>query len=205
MAVQNNRLYVGNLTSAAKAETLRAWFGNCGTVSEVQMVVERRDMRSAASAFVTMGTKAAAELAVSRLNGTLLDGKAMLVTVATDGWRGDAEERRSTGKGAKGERLAIAITQQYRERNNMTYELDCAGQALILRIFFPAIEGPVAWRVEARTSDTAQAVVVAAVAGSKQLALGEVSAAWDAASLPNGGPSFDWAAVTLVMQSVRAI
>ena len=87
----------------------------------------------------------------------------------------------------------------------MTYELDCAGHRLILRVFFPAGEGPVAWRVEARTSDTPQAVVVAASADSKELALGDVSAAWDAASLPSGGPSYDWAAVTRAMQAVRAI
>src|SRR5258708_6139402 len=131
-----NRLYVGNLSPSATAETLRAWFGNCGTVSEVQMVVERRDMRSPPSAFVTMSTGAAAELAVRRVNGRLLDGRAMLVTVAVDGWRGDAEERRKTAKDQA--RVAIAITQQYRERNNMTYELDCAGQTLILRVFFPS-------------------------------------------------------------------
>ncbi len=99
----------------------------------------------------------------------------------------------------------IAITQQYRERHNMTYELDCAGQRLIVRVFFPATDGAPVWRVEARTDDTPQAVVVAAVAASREVALGDVSTAWDAASLPGGGPSFDWAAVTRAMQAVRAI
>jgi hypothetical protein len=99
----------------------------------------------------------------------------------------------------------IAITQQYRERHNMTYELDCAGQRLIVRVFFPVDDASVAWRVEARTDDTPQAVVVAAVAGTREVALGDVSTAWDAASLPSGGPSFDWAAVTRAMQAVRAI
>lgn len=203
MALQN-RLYVGNLSPAANAEELRVLFGNCGPVSDVQMVVERRDMRAAPSAFVTMGTSAAAELAVSRLNGTLLDGRAVLVTEAADAWRSDPGAERRARSDRDGPR-AVVITQQYRERNNMTYELDCAGQPLILRVFFPSQGAPLAWRVEARTSDGPRAVVVAAVADSRKRALDDVSAAWDAASLPCGGPTYDWVSVGRVMQAVRAI
>jgi len=100
---------------------------------------------------------------------------------------------------------AIAITQQYRERHNMTYELDCAGQALILRIFFPPEAGPVEWRIEARGHGGGEAVVVDKVAATRELALQAVSGAWPTAAAPAATPSYDWAGVTVVMRSVRAI
>jgi hypothetical protein len=99
----------------------------------------------------------------------------------------------------------IAITQQYRERHNMTYELDCAGQALVLRVFFPAEVGPVEWRIEARGNDSGEAVVVDKVAATRELALQAVSGAWPAAPRHTTTPNYDWDGVTQALRSVRAI
>ncbi len=100
---------------------------------------------------------------------------------------------------------AIAITQQYRERHNMTYELDCAGEALILRVFFPPEAGPVEWRIEARGKGGGEAVVIDKVAATRELALQAVSGAWPTPAAPTATPGYDWAGVTVVMRSVRAI
>ena len=100
---------------------------------------------------------------------------------------------------------AIVITQQYRERHNMTYELDCGGEALILRVFFPPEAGPAEWRIEARGKGAGEAVVVDRVAATRELALQAVSGAWPLPAQPTGPASYDWVGVTAVMRSVRAI
>jgi len=99
----------------------------------------------------------------------------------------------------------IVITQQYRERHNMTYELDCAGVALVLRVFFPSEAGPVEWRMEARGKGAGEAIVIDKVAATRELAFEAICGAWPGASLPTTTPSYDWVSVTQVLRSVRAI
>jgi len=106
-------------------------------------------------------------------------------------------------KGVPGK--TIAITQQYRERHNMTYELDCCGEALVLRVFFPPEAGPVEWRIEARGVGAGAAVVVDKSAATRELAFQAVCGAWPCAALPASTPSYDWDGVTQVLRSVRAI
>jgi len=99
----------------------------------------------------------------------------------------------------------IVITQQYRERHNMTYELDCAGVAFVLRVFFPAEAGPVEWRMEARGKGAGEAIVIDKVAATRELAFQAIRGAWPGTSLPTSTPSYDWDSVTQVLRSVRAI
>ena len=99
----------------------------------------------------------------------------------------------------------IAITQQYRERHNMTYELDCAGQSLVVRVFFPAEVGPVEWRLEARGKGGGEPVVVDKVAATRELALQAICGAWPSATLSSASPGYDWDGVTQVLRSGRAI
>jgi hypothetical protein len=96
----------------------------------------------------------------------------------------------------------ITITQQFRERHNMTYELDCAGVALVLRVFFPAETGPVEWRMEARGKGAGEAIVIDKVAATRELAFQAICGAWPG---PTATPSYDWDSVTQVLRSVRAI
>jgi hypothetical protein len=109
----------------------------------------------------------------------------------------------SPAKGAPGK--AITITQQYRERHNMTYELDCAGEALVLRMFFPPEAGPVEWRIEARGKGAGEAVVIDRVAATRELAFQAVCGAWPTTSVPAAGAGYDWEGVTQVLRSVRAL
>jgi len=186
----------------ANVETLRAWFGNCGHVADVRLVVEKQPSDSAPCAFVTMATKQGADYAVSRLNGALLGGRVLALRLS------DSVAPTRPDKVDKSEeavRRKISIVQQYRERANMTYELNCAGQPLILRIFFPPSDEPAAWRIDARTKDSEQPALVTAVAKSREAAFSEVAAAWEAASVSGGTPKIDWAAIKTAMSSVRAI
>ncbi len=66
----------------------------------------------------------------------------------------DGNEKPRRGDGPKPKPLA-KIVSQFRESNNMTYELDCQGQPLIVRIFHLA-DG---FRIEVRTSNDADAAV----------------------------------------------
>ena len=75
-------LYVGNLPFSTTSEDLREMFAAHGTVTSAQVVMDRETGRSRGFAFVTMGTDAEANDAVARLNGAMLEGRALRVNVA---------------------------------------------------------------------------------------------------------------------------
>lgn len=95
------------------------------------------------------------------------------------------------------------IAQQFRERENMAYELDCTGTRLIVRMFPSPSERE--WRVEARTTDAPGAVVAKASAPTRAQALGEVAAWWRAQQHVHDLPSLDWEAVARALSAVRAL
>jgi len=86
-----NRLYVGNLSFQASSDSLRDAFGACGEVTDVHIVQDRDTGRSRGFGFVTMGTDEEAKRAISSLDGSSLDGRALRVN--------EAEERQSGGGG----------------------------------------------------------------------------------------------------------
>jgi RNA recognition motif-containing protein len=198
-----NRLYVSNLSEVASLTSLRRCFAACGEVVEVQFAAERNAHNGPPSAYVTMATSAAAEQAMRRLNGTLLDGRTLVVSIMPERLTG--EERREEKKAtARANALIIAVTQQYRERHNMTYELDCPVGRLTLRIFFPPDAARPEWRIEARSNQSA-ALTVDKSAATRELALKEVAEAWQALAADAVAPSFDWQAVSRAMQAIRAV
>lgn len=199
----DNRLYVSNLGASASLASLRQCFAACGEVSEVEFAVERNSPGASSSAFVTMASSAEAELAIRRLNGSSLDGRSLMVTLMPG--RSGHEQRSENREGSRKAKAppAVAITQQYRERHNMTYELDCQGARLILRMFFPPLSGGSDWRVEARYG--AEAGVVEKVAATRARALQEISEAWSELVATQALPEFDWPAVIRALQVVRAI
>ncbi|HVJ21531.1 MAG TPA: RNA-binding protein [Polyangiaceae bacterium] len=79
-----NRLYVGNLSFNADTETLRAAFAEVGDVTDVHVVTDRETGRSRGFGFVTMANAGLAAEAMSRLNGTTLDGRALRIDEATE-------------------------------------------------------------------------------------------------------------------------
>jgi hypothetical protein len=97
------------------------------------------------------------------------------------------------------------ITQQFREAANMTYELDCEGNRLILRIFPIETAPDEEWRVEARTSDSPDAVVASATAKSRIQAFDAVASWWREHALSRALVTFDWDAVATAMTTVRAL
>jgi hypothetical protein len=101
---------------------------------------------------------------------------------------------------------SVKITQQFREAHNMTYELDCAGVSLIVRIF--PLEGkPPAdeWRVEARLSDAQDAVVAIGAGPTRAVALERVAAWWRENGAQKALANVDWTAIAQAMTTVRAI
>ncbi|HMA95086.1 MAG TPA: RNA-binding protein, partial [Polyangiaceae bacterium] len=89
-----NRLYVGNLSFNATTETLRSTFAEYGDVTDVHLVTDRQTGQSRGFGFVTMGSAAAASKAMSQLNGSMLDGRALKVN--------EAEDRPAAGGGGGG-------------------------------------------------------------------------------------------------------
>jgi RNA recognition motif-containing protein len=89
-----NRLYVGNLSFQATTETLREAFAACGEVTDVHIVQDRETGQSRGFGFVTMGTAEQARAAISQLDGSQLDGRALRVN--------EAEERQNRGGGGGG-------------------------------------------------------------------------------------------------------
>ncbi len=80
----SNRLYVGNLSFDTVAEDLSSAFSECGEVTDVKVIVDRDTGRSRGFAFVSMATPEAAQNAIERMNGAVLDGRPLRVNEAED-------------------------------------------------------------------------------------------------------------------------
>ncbi len=89
-----NRLYIGNLSFQANADTLREAFTAHGEVTDVHLVTDRDSGQSRGFGFVTMGTDQQAKAAITAMDGTMLDGRALRVN--------EAEERQQRGGGGGG-------------------------------------------------------------------------------------------------------
>jgi hypothetical protein len=103
------------------------------------------------------------------------------------------------------ELVTVRITQQFRERNNMTYELDCSGILLVLRVFFPVnSDTEASWRIEARTGQPPQGLAATASATTRAEAFQAIARDWHLT--PSSAASdLDWNAIARVMTAVRAI
>ena len=88
------RLYVGNLSFNATADTVREAFAQFGTVEDAHVVTDRETGRSRGFAFVTMGSTTEAQNAIQGMNGAMLDGRPLRVN--------EAEERSRGGGGGGG-------------------------------------------------------------------------------------------------------
>ena len=61
-----NRLYVGNLSFSATADSVRTAFAALGEVTDVHLVTDRETGQSRGFAFVTMGSSDEAQKAIAR-------------------------------------------------------------------------------------------------------------------------------------------
>jgi RNA recognition motif-containing protein len=89
ISLMGNRLYVGNLSFQADADTIRTAFSEFGEVTDVHLVSDRETGQSRGFGFVTMGSSDSAIKAIARMNGAMLEGRALKVN--------EAEERQSGG------------------------------------------------------------------------------------------------------------
>jgi RNA recognition motif-containing protein len=78
----SKKLYVGNLPYSATEESLTNAFSECGSVQSAKVITDRETGRSKGFAFVEMSTPDEAQQAISRFNGTNMDGRAMNVSEA---------------------------------------------------------------------------------------------------------------------------
>ena len=92
-----NKLYVGNLSFNTTEIAIQDLFSQCGTVSEVMLMQDKFTGRSRGFAFVTMGTDAEAQAAVTTFHGKDLDGRALTVNEARP-----REDRPAGGGGGGG-------------------------------------------------------------------------------------------------------
>jgi hypothetical protein len=102
---------------------------------------------------------------------------------------------------------AVRITQQFRARDAMVYDLRGRAGRLTLRVTGQGGDDgpPTEWRIEASTSTSPDAVVVAEVGVTRAEALRALGHSWNERRLENNLPSFDWGAVAQAMAAVRAI
>ena len=196
----NARLYVGNLPEDASSEALRRRFAQHGAVADVHMAVDRSSGRSRGYAFVTMASGDDARVAVERLDGAMFEHRPLRVNEA--GAEGDAPRPR-----ADKARPRVRITSQFRERHNMTYELDCRGITLAIKVF-PVDHTEAEWRMEACANDissgepTQVMQVASAACSTRAAALEEVAGVW---AQRGSLHSIEWAEVMEAMAAVRAI
>jgi cold-inducible RNA-binding protein len=89
-----NKLFVGGLSWDTDDSGLRAYFEQCGEVTDAKVITDRETGRSRGFGFVTLATGEEAQNAIQQLNGTVLDGRTLNVN--------EARERGGGGGGGGG-------------------------------------------------------------------------------------------------------
>jgi len=78
----NSKLYVGNLSFETTEADLHEAFGAFGAITEVFVPTDRMTGRPRGFAFVTFETAEEGQVAVEKMNGVELDGRALTVNEA---------------------------------------------------------------------------------------------------------------------------
>jgi RNA recognition motif-containing protein len=94
------KLFVGGLSFSTSTERLREVFAATGNVESAAVVTDRDTGRSRGFGFVEMATPEDAEQAISKLNGTSVDGRTIQVERAKS--PGAGGDRRGGGGGGGG-------------------------------------------------------------------------------------------------------
>jgi RNA recognition motif-containing protein len=92
--IMGNKLYVGNLSFSSTEDSLREAFEAHGAVQEVRVITDRMTGRSRGFGFVTMASSEDAARAIEKMNGAMLDGRALRVN--------EAEQKTERGGGGGG-------------------------------------------------------------------------------------------------------
>lgn len=76
------KLYVGNLSFETTENDLQDLFSQYGAVTEASLMMDRMTGRSRGFAFVTMGSAAEGQAAISATNGKQVQGRPLTVNEA---------------------------------------------------------------------------------------------------------------------------
>jgi hypothetical protein len=195
-----SKLYVSNLSQAATLSSMRELFGTCGEVLEVEFAAERGP-RGPSAAYVTMATSTGAERALSSLHGRLHGDRTLMIS-RLSGEGASASPPGGKRSAATKERAAVAMTQQYRDRLALTYELSCSGRLLTLRFVLPPDDAH-DWRIEARIMPGSSSPLTAE-AMTREQAFRALVVAGDAHDNPADW-QLDWEGVAAALRAVRGL
>jgi len=78
----SKRLFVGSIAWGTTDATLKAHFEQAGQVESAAVIMDKMSGRSKGFGFVEMASDADAEAAVTKLNGSELDGRKIVVSEA---------------------------------------------------------------------------------------------------------------------------
>ena len=112
----NSKLYVGNMSFKTSEADLRAAFGQFGSVTDVYIANDRETGRPRGFAFVTFSTDTESKLAIEKMNGADLDGRALTVN--------EAKPKESMGGGGGGSRNSGSPNRSagaFQDRGNSRY------------------------------------------------------------------------------------
>ncbi len=103
-------------------------------------------------------------------------------------------------------RPGVRITNQFRKREAMIYDLSCEDIRLTIEIAQrPNEDGLGEWVVEAHARQTAHVSTINEPGVTRNDALRAVARSWTAKRGAEGFPALDWEAVSAAMLGVRAI
>ena len=97
-----SKLYVGNLSFNTTEAELKDLFSGAGTVTDASLMIDRATGNSRGFAFVTMGSDAEANEAISQFSGKSVGGRNLTVNEARPREEGGGGGRKFGGGGGGG-------------------------------------------------------------------------------------------------------
>ncbi len=107
----------------------------------------------------------------------------------------------------KKEDTTTRVTNQFRSREVMVYDLASEGAQLTISIApCPSnLDGTGEWRAEAYARQAPERPILAETGATRSDALSAVARAWTAQERAFGFPNLDWEGITRALRAVRAI
>lgn len=103
------------------------------------------------------------------------------------------------------EEVRARITNQFRKRQSMVYDLSCNEVRLTIEITPSESTDGGDWSVRAHARQAPEQPTVDHAGATRKEALSAVASAWAAKGGAYGFPALDWDAVAQALQAVRAI
>src|SRR5262249_33254275 len=95
-------LYVGGLSYSTTSDSLREYFGQCGTVESATVITDRFSGQSRGFGFVEMSTAEEAQQAISKLNDQPFEGRRLTVSAANSPGAGSRSGGSRSGRSGGG-------------------------------------------------------------------------------------------------------